>query len=98
MSHSFHVVDSNGFCRKMSRSGEYCPGASDAPPASYKAPQGMHVSISVASPTEGERIFKALAENGKVSMPFQKAFWSPGFGMLVDRFGIPWMVNTEQTS
>jgi len=29
-------------------------------------------------------------------MPFQKPFWSPGFGMVVDRYGIPWMVNAGQ--
>jgi PhnB protein len=71
---------------------------SDAPPEHYAPPQGIHVSISVASPSEGERIFNALAENGKVSMPFQKTFWSPGFGMAVDRFGIPWLVNSEQAA
>ena len=71
---------------------------SDAPPSHYAAPQGMYVSISVAFPAEAERIFNALAEHGKVSMPFQKTFWSSGFGMLVDRFGIPWMVNCEQAA
>jgi PhnB protein len=39
-----------------------------------------------------------LAEDGKINMPFQKTFWSSGFGMAVDRFGIPWMVNTEQAA
>lgn len=72
---------------------------SDAPPgAPYAAPQGMQVVIGVASPAEAERLFNALVENGKVTMPFQKTFWSSGFGMLVDRFGIPWMVNTEQAA
>ena len=28
-------------------------------------------------------------------MPFQETFWSSGFGMAIDRFGIPWMVNCE---
>jgi PhnB protein len=70
----------------------------DAPPSHYAPPQGVHVSIGVATAAEGERIFTELAENGKVSMPFQKTFWSPGFGMAVDRFGVPWMVNTEQTA
>ena len=69
---------------------------SDAPPPHYAAPQGMAVSISVKSPADGERIFKALAEKGKVMMPFTKTFWSPGFGMTVDQFGIPWMVNVDQ--
>jgi PhnB protein len=54
------------------------------------------VSISVKDRAEGERIFNGLADGGKVTMPFQKTFWSPGFGMCVDRFGIPWMVNCEQ--
>ncbi len=54
------------------------------------------MSIHLKDLAEGERIFKALAENGTVTMPFEKTFWSPGFGMCVDQFGIPWMVNTEQ--
>jgi len=70
--------------------------ASDAPPGHYQAPQGFSVSVGVKDPAEAERIFNALAENGKVQMPFQKTFWSVGFGMCVDRFGIPWMVNCEQ--
>lgn len=68
---------------------------SDAPPSHYGAPQGISVSISRASPADAERIFKALSEGGKVTMPFQKTFWSPGFGMAVDRFGIPWIVNSD---
>jgi PhnB protein len=68
----------------------------DAPPGHYAKPQGITVSISIASPAEGERIFNALAENGTVNMPFQKTFWAAGFGMAVDRYGIPWMVNCEQ--
>jgi PhnB protein len=68
---------------------------SDAPPEHYAAPQGISVSINVDSPAEAERIFTALVENGKATMPFGKTFWSPAFGMLVDRFGIPWIVNCE---
>lgn len=67
----------------------------DSPPGRYEPPKGMNVSIHVKSVAEGERIFNALSENGNVTMPFQKTFWSPGFGMCVDRFGIPWMVNCE---
>lgn len=68
--------------------------ASDAPPGQYAAPQGVSVSISVAL-SDARRIFDALAEGGSVTMPFAATFWSPGFGMAVDRFGIPWMVNAE---
>ena len=46
---------------------------------------------------EGERVFNALAQDGKVQMPFQPTFWAKGFGMAIDRFGTPWIVNAEQT-
>ena len=69
---------------------------SDTPPPHYAPPQGTYVSISVPSVADGQRIFSALGEDGKVSMPFAKTFWSPGFGILIDRFGVPWMVNSEQ--
>ena len=67
----------------------------DGPPEHYQTPHGISVSLHVKDPAEGERLFNALSENGNVSMPFQKTFWSPGFGMCVDQFGIPWMINTE---
>ena len=70
--------------------------ASDAPPDSYEAPRGISVTIHIKDVADAERIFKALAENGTVQMPFAPTFWSAGFGMCVDRFGIPWMINTEQ--
>jgi PhnB protein len=72
--------------------------ASDAPPDHYKVPNGFSVSIQLKDTSEGERIFNALAENGKVTMPFEKTFWAARFGMLVDRFGIPWMINCEQAA
>jgi len=75
--------------------GEQTIMGADSPPDKYHTPQGMNVSIHVKDKAEGERVFNALAENGKVNMPFGETFWSPGFGMCVDRFGIPWMVNTE---
>jgi len=68
---------------------------SDAPPGHYAAPQGIHVSLALSDVTRGERIFNSLAEGGTVSMAFQKTFWAAGFGMVTDRFGIPWMVNVE---
>lgn len=70
--------------------------ASDAPPGRFEQPQGFSVSIQLKDPAKSERIFNALAENGTVHMPFQETFWSAGFGMCVDRFGIPWMVNCER--
>lgn len=67
--------------------------ASDAPPEQYQRPAGTHVSVTVDTMEEARRIFDGLAEGAKVQMPFQQTFWSPGFGMLVDRWGTPWMVS-----
>jgi PhnB protein len=69
---------------------------SDLAPAHYVQPKGISVSLNIPNLAEAERIFNALAEGGSVTLPFQKTFWTPGFGMTVDRFGIPWMVNCEQ--
>lgn len=69
--------------------------ASDAPPDRYQKPQGFSVSIQINNQAEGERIFRALSENGSVQMPFEQTFWASRFGMCVDQFGIPWMVNCE---
>lgn len=70
----------------------------DSPPEEYEQPKGFSVLLSIDEPTEAERLFHALAENGTVQMPIQETFWAARFGMLVDRFGIPWMINCEQTS
>jgi PhnB protein len=69
---------------------------SDAPPDRYEAPQGMYVSIAPKTYGDAERIFEELSTGGNVEMPFQKTFWSAGFGMTRDRFGIPWMVNCAE--
>ncbi len=69
--------------------------ASDAPPDHYEKPKGFSVSIQLKDPAEAERIFNALAENGTVQMPLEQTFWAKRFGMCVDRFGIPWMVNCD---
>ena len=67
--------------------------ASDAYPGNFQKPQGFSVSLQVEDPTDAERRFKALADGGSINMPFGKTFFSKGFGMCVDKFGIPWMVN-----
>ena len=68
---------------------------SDAPPQMFEKPQGFSVSLIFTDPAEAERIFNALAENGIVQMPIQETFWAARFGMLVDRFGTPWMINCD---
>ncbi|HEX9463149.1 MAG TPA: VOC family protein [Alphaproteobacteria bacterium] len=69
---------------------------SDAPPDRYQKPQGVMVSVGIDAPPEAERVFQALSEGGVVTMPIQETFWAQRFGMLTDRFGIPWMVNCEK--
>ena len=67
--------------------------ASDVPPEHQKPPGGFSVSYHAADEAEAERVFNALAEGGTVTMALEKTFWAKSFGMLVDRFGTPWMVN-----
>ncbi len=60
--------------------------------------QGNNFSIALAceSAEETERLFNALSEGGKVTMPVEETFWAVRFGMLTDKFGINWMVNFEK--
>jgi PhnB protein len=69
---------------------------SDAPPEHYEAMKGFSVTLGIDRPADAERIFHALAEKGTVRLPIQKTFWAARFGMLVDQFGTPWMINCEQ--
>ena len=70
----------------------------DAPPEHYQKPTGFHVKIQNNDPAEAGRIFHALAESGTVTVPIQETFWAARFGMLVDRFGTPWMINCGKGS
>jgi PhnB protein len=69
---------------------------SDAPPDRHDAMKGFSVTLGIKDPAEAERVFHALAEGGTVRMPIEKTFWAIRFGMLVDQFGTPWMINCEQ--
>jgi PhnB protein len=73
--------------------GDTILAGSDAPPDRYQKPQGFSVTLDIPDPAEADRVFGALAEQGEVQMPIQQTFWAKRFGMLVDRFGIPWMIN-----
>jgi len=68
---------------------------SDTPPDGFEKPQGFSAHLQFDDLVEAEQIFQKLAENGTVKMPFQETFWSTRFGMLVDRFGTPWMINVQ---
>lgn len=58
--------------------------------------KGFSLSYSAKSFEEAERVFAALAEGGEAKMPLTKTFFSPAFGILTDRFGVPWMVVVPQ--
>lgn len=57
---------------------------------------GITLSLSVPDEAAADRVFSALCDGGKVHMPLGKTFFSPRFGMLADRFGVPWMIFVQQ--
>ena len=69
--------------------------AADIAPDQYEQPKGFSLSLQIQSPADAKRIFHDLATGGRVVMPLEKTFWAARFGMLIDRFGIPWLINCE---
>jgi PhnB protein len=67
----------------------------DVAPDHYQAPKGFTLSLQMKSTADAERIFRELAEGGTVVLPLEQTFWAARFGMLIDRFGIPWQINCE---
>jgi PhnB protein len=74
--------------------GQLLQGA-DIAPEKYEEPKGFSLSLQIPDVDEGNRVFRELANGGRVVMPFEATFWAAGFGMVVDRFGIPWLVNCD---
>ncbi len=73
--------------------GDHVLTGADVVPEQYRRPQGFSVLLHVDTAAEADRIFASLAENGRIELPIQSTFWAQRFGMLVDRFGVPWMIN-----
>ena len=70
--------------------------AGDAPAnVPYEGIKGVSIALNYATTAEAEKAFTALAAGGQVTMPMQPAFWAACWGMLVDKFGTPWIVNGE---
>jgi len=68
--------------------------AGDTPPGiPYQGVSGVMMALTYSTAAEGRRVFNALAEGGKVTMPLGETFWADSFGMVTDRFGTPWGVN-----
>ena len=76
--------------------GDHVLMGGDAPPQHQVKPQGFTVALQIPDVADAERVFKALSESGNIQMPFQETFWAIRFGMLTDRYGVPWMVNCEK--
>ena len=70
--------------------------AGDAPAnMPYEGIKGVSITVDYASVAEAEKVFNALAAGGQITMPMQAAFWAKRWGMLIDKFGTPWIVNGE---
>jgi PhnB protein len=68
--------------------------ASDGPEAESR--KGFAVTLQADTVAEADRLFDALSEGATITMPIGETFFSKRFGMLIDRFGTPWMVNCVQ--
>jgi PhnB protein len=75
---------------------EFELAGADVLPDDYRKPEAAAVILAFKKTAEAERIFNALADGGEITLPFQHTFWSAGFGMLVDRFGIPWEISSAE--
>lgn len=67
----------------------------DFTPDMNKVKDGFDVTLHFKDVEEARRIFDALSDGGEIRMPFAASFWSPGFGGFTDKFGVPWMINTN---
>jgi PhnB protein len=74
------------------RFGEFALLGNDVPPENYKSLQGFSVALHLDSVAEARRVFTALADGGRVTVPQSEVEWSPCFGMVTDRFGVPWLI------
>ena len=70
----------------------------DLVPGQYESPKGFTLSINLQDAADADRIFADLANGGRVVLPLEKTFWAERFGMVVDRFGIPWLINCEPSA
>ena len=81
------TFEGKGFSLMASDSGQGAPVAETS---------GMvHLSINFDNVAEEEKVFSALVQNGKISMPLQDTFWGARFGMLTDQYGVSWMFNQD---
>jgi len=75
--------------------GEQVLMGADVAPDHYEEPKGFSLSLQLKNTADAERIFRDLAADGRIVVPLENTFWAARFGMLIDRFGIPWLINCE---
>lgn len=85
-------VDSNKIMHAQFQIGETVIMASDGRATGNPKFEGFALSITKETEAEVEKAFNALADGGKAEMPLAKTFFSAKFGMVVDKFGVFWMV------
>ncbi|MFT4199972.1 VOC family protein [Gordonia sp. (in: high G+C Gram-positive bacteria)] len=68
---------------------------SDDPSGDEGRKVGFTVSYTAPSAATAGEVFAALSDGGEVTMPIQETFWASAFGMCTDRFGVPWMIDTD---
>ena len=67
----------------------------ETPPENYKPINGIRVVINADGPEDAERFFANLSQGASIDMPMEETFWAKRFGMLTDKFGVPWMINCD---
>ena len=90
-------ADPNKILHAVFRVGETTIMTSDGRNQGKPSFQGFALSIAVKTEAETKKLFDALAQGGRVEMPLTKTFFNPSFGMVVDRFGIMWMILVPTT-
>jgi len=75
--------------------GELVLMGADVGPEHHEQFKGFSLSLQLKDIAEAERIFHELETDGQVTLPLAQTFWAARFGMVVDRFGVPWLINCE---
>jgi PhnB protein len=71
-------------------------GTDTTPDHPYEGVKGCSISLQASDVAEAERVFAALSENATIQMPLGETFWAERFGMLIDQYGVPWMINCDK--
>lgn len=61
----------------------------------YQGIHGVSITLNYDTTAQAQKVFEKLSAGGKVTMPMAPSFWAKSFGMLLDRFGTPWLINAE---